>query len=499
MTGRHWLVFALAALAWMFDTMDQQVFTITRSIALTELLPQAGEAEINRIGGFVTSAFIAGWACGGLFFGVLGDKWGRVKTMAVTILIYAGCTGLSALAPNWQLFGVGRFLTGLGIGGEFAVGASLIAEAMPAAARTHMLGLLQALSALGTVLAAWLLGVVVPRWGWQGLYCIGALPALLAFLVFAVLREPEKWTVARAHATEDGSHFGALSELFTDGRWRRRTLVGFGLGLAGIIGLWGAVYWSPELIDTTIPTLSQETRPKVTAWLQAAPTERAEVARRFSATEAEQVARLCIKTLWPGVKLTPAEALARPLTPEQTAKLAELVGRSVTKDEKTRIKSKALMLQQAGSFFGVLAFTFGTVRFGRRRSFFVALLLAWASVVTTFYFFRTPEQIWYLYPLLGFGALAVFGGYAIYFPELFPTRLRSTGTGFCYNASRFVAISGPLLMGGLAQSLEGVATIPAFRLAAILMATAYLGGIVVLIWAPETRGEPLPEEEPAAP
>ena len=499
LNGYHCYVFALAALGWMFDAMDQQIFTNSRSITLAELLPHASEARINQVGGYVTSAFIAGWACGGLFFGVLGDKWGRVKTMAVTILIYAGFTGLSAWAPDWQLFGLCRFLTGLGIGGEFAVGAALVTEVMPPATRVHALGLLQALSAGGTILAAWLLGAVVPRWGWPGLYYIGALPALVAVLVFKSLKEPARWVAAKAAAQAAGNgaggHFGTLSELFTDARWRRRTLVGAGLGLAGIIGLWGAVYWSPELIDTAIPTLEDASRPKVIALLQATTDRRAAAAKNFQPGEAEHVAQLFGKTFWPGQKLAPEEALLRPLTPEQAAAMTKLVQGAVTKNEKTQIKSKALLLQQVGAFFGVLAFTLFTARFGRRLSFLISLLLAWASVVTTFYWFHEQSQIWYLFPWLGFGALAVFGGYAIYFPELFPTRLRSTGTGFCYNVSRFVAISGPLTMGTLAQSLEGVSPIPAFRLAAIIMASAYFIGIVALIWAPETRGQPLPEEE----
>jgi MFS family permease len=358
---------------------------------------------------------------------------------------------------------------------------------------------MQALAAVGTVLAAWLLGAVVPHWGWPGLYYIGALPALVAVLVFGSLREPAKWVAAKAAAQAAGDdaagHFGALSELFTDARWRRRTLVGAALGLSGIIGLWGAVYWSPELIDTAIPTLETATRPKVDALLRAAPDLRAAVARELQPAEAEQVAHLLVKTFWPGQKLATEEALARSLTSEQRATMTTLVQHAVTKNEKTQIKSKALMLQQVGSFFGVIAFTVFAARFGRRRAFLIALLMAWASVVTTFYWFREPSQIWIFYPWLGFGALAVFGGYAIYFPELFPTRLRSTGTGFCYNVSRFVAIVGPLAMGALAQSLEGVSSIPAFRLAAIIMASAYFIGIVALIWAPETRGQRLPEEE----
>jgi len=502
LNGYHCYVFALAALGWMFDAMDQQIFTNSRSITLTELLPHAGEARINQVGGYVTSAFIAGWACGGLLFGVLGDKWGRVKTMAVTILIYAGFTGLSAWSPDWEIFGLCRFLTGLGVGGEFAVGAALVAEVMPTPVRAHALGLMQALAAVGTILAAWLLGAVVPHWGWEGLYYLGALPALVAVLVFGSLREPAKWVAAKAAARAAGNgadrHFGALSELFTDARWRRRSLVGAALGLSGIIGLWGAVYWSPELIDTAIPTLEIATRPKVVAWLQAAPDRRAAAAQALQPVEAEQVARLLEKTFWPGQKLAPEAALARALTPGEVATMTTLVQHTVTNVEKTQIKSKALMLQQVGSFFGVLAFTIFAARFGRRRAFLIALLMAWASVVTTFYGFREPGQIWFFYPWLGFGALAVFGGYAIYFPELFPTRLRSTGTGFCYNVSRFAAIVGPLAMGALAQSLEGESSVPAFRLAAIIMASAYFIGIVALIWAPETRGQSLPEEDASA-
>jgi MFS family permease len=375
-----------------------------------------------------------------------------------------------------------------------------VAEVMPTAVRAHALGLMQALAAIGTILAAWMLGAVVPHWGWEGLYYLGALPALVAVLVFGSLREPAKWVTAKAAAQAAGNgagrHFGALNELFTDARWRRRTLVGAALGLSGIIGLWGAVYWSPELIDTAIPTLEIATRPKVVAWLQqATPDRRAAATTALQPAEAEQVARLLEKTFWPGQKLTTEAALTRALTPAQTATMTTLVQHTVTNSEKTQLKSKALMLQQVGSFFGVLAFTIFAARFGRRRAFLIALLMAWASVVSTFYWFREPGQIWFFYPWLGFGALAVFGGYAIYFPELFPTRLRSTGTGFCYNVSRFAAIVGPLTMGALAQSLEGVSSIPAFRLAAIIMASAYFIGIVALIWAPETRGQRLPEED----
>src|SRR5947209_2593021 len=157
----HWYVFALAAFGWLFDCFDQQIFTMSRSITMRDLLPLADSATQLSYGGWATSIFILGWATGGLIFGVMGDRWGRAKTMAATILVYAACTGLSGFAKSWGFFALFRFLTGAGVGGEFAVGAALIAEVMPDKARSHALGALQALSTVGNILAAVSLCVLV--------------------------------------------------------------------------------------------------------------------------------------------------------------------------------------------------------------------------------------------------------------------------------------------------------------------------------------------------
>ncbi len=168
LTRYHWFVLIVAALGWLFDTMDQQLFTLARRPAMQELLlppPSPDEvvspeqrsrndALVNEYGGYATSIFLLGWASGGLAFGVLGDRIGRAKTMLLTILIYSLCTGLSALSVGFWDFAFYRFLTGLGVGGEFAVGVSLVAEVMPDRARPYALGLLQALSAVGNVSAA---------------------------------------------------------------------------------------------------------------------------------------------------------------------------------------------------------------------------------------------------------------------------------------------------------------------------------------------------------
>ncbi len=399
--------------------MDGQIFLASRSITMKDLLPDETPAVQRIYGGYCTSLFILGWATGGLLFGMLGDRWGRARTMALTILIYAGFTGLSSLARTWQEFGLLRFLTGLGVGGEFAAGAALVAETMPEPARARALGLLQALSTVGNVMGAWLLGVVVPEWGWRGLYLVGAFPALLAVLVRLTLKEPARWTAAKSASGR--RPLGSLRSLFAEPRWRTNALAGVSLAISGVIGLWGIGFYSPELID--------------------------EVLGNF-----------------PG-------------------------------DELTRIKSKALMLQQVGAFAGMWTFAALAERLGRKPAFRIAFGAAWASLLTVFLGFREPGQIYWMWPLLGFGTLMPFCGYALYFPELFPTRLRTTGTGFCYNTGRVIAALGPPLLAWLGAALAGVhASISGFRLAAVCVSCCYLIGLIALHWAPETRGLPLPEE-----
>src|SRR5687768_13946287 len=157
LTKYHWFVLVVAALGWLFDTMDQQLFNLARNPAITELLGEgASKTTIDAYGAYATSIFIVGWATGGLFFGILGDRIGRAKVMMLTILIYSLFTGLSGLSIGVWDFAFYRFLTGLGVGGEFAVGVALVAEVMPEKARTHALGWLQTLSAVGNITAAFI-------------------------------------------------------------------------------------------------------------------------------------------------------------------------------------------------------------------------------------------------------------------------------------------------------------------------------------------------------
>jgi MFS family permease len=162
-TPYHWLVVIIASCGWLFDCMDQRLFILARESALKDLM--AGDpqrlAQIKTIAGYATTSMILGWATGGIIFGMMSDRMGRVKTMVATLLIYSGFTGLSGFAHSWVEFTIYRFLVGLGIGGMFGAATTLVAESVPGQFRAVALGSLQALSAMGNILGS-LISLVIP-------------------------------------------------------------------------------------------------------------------------------------------------------------------------------------------------------------------------------------------------------------------------------------------------------------------------------------------------
>jgi MFS family permease len=247
LTGYHWFVLLVASLGWLFDTMDQQLFTLARRPAMLELLHvHAGDPRsagmVADYAGYSTAIFMIGWATGGVLFGILGDRIGRVKTMLLSILSYSAFTGLSVLSVGVWDFSAYRFLTGLGVGGEFAVGVALVAEVMPTRARPYALGLLQASSTIGNITAA-LIGILLGRLQasgaittspWRWMFIIGTLPALLVLVIMRRLKEPDDWQKAK----DRNAHLGSVSDLFSP-KWRTSTLVGMTLAFSGVVGLWG--------------------------------------------------------------------------------------------------------------------------------------------------------------------------------------------------------------------------------------------------------------------
>ncbi|HXP62644.1 MAG TPA: MFS transporter, partial [Dongiaceae bacterium] len=253
----------LATSGWFFDCMGQRIFVISREPALRELLgATASDDTVRRWGGLATSMMMVGWATGGILFGLMSDRGGRVKAMVSTLLSYTVFSGLAGFARNGTEFIVYRFLFGLGVGGMFGAATTLVAESVPQRARTLALGLMQTLSAGGTMLGSALSLSIIPAqenfWGrfsgWQVLCFAGVCPAILAAPMALLLKEPEAWKKAKALAAAQGraKSVGSMADMFTHPRWRKGMLVGVCLGLAGMVGLWGIAFFSPELITTAL-------------------------------------------------------------------------------------------------------------------------------------------------------------------------------------------------------------------------------------------------------
>ncbi|MFY7951344.1 MAG: MFS transporter, partial [Armatimonadaceae bacterium] len=244
----------VAALGWLFDCLDQQLFNLVRQPSLKDLLgPEATKEDISRWSGSLTSVFLIGWAVGGFVFGALGDRLGRARTMAITVLVYAGFTGLNGFVNDPVSYAVCRFFTALGVGGEFAAGAALVAEVFPARSRPMALGFLQALSAVGNAMAA-VITLLLADYGassWRIAFFIGAFPAVLVFFIRSVVKEPDSWTGAKAQAHAEGLEIGSIAGLFRDPVLRKNTIAGTLLAIAGVAGLWGVGFWLPDLIGNT--------------------------------------------------------------------------------------------------------------------------------------------------------------------------------------------------------------------------------------------------------
>jgi MFS family permease len=241
-TRYQWLVLIIASLGWVFDTFEGQLFNLTRGAMLADLLGvQPGDPEAKRWGDIFLGIFLAGGTFGGLLFGSLGDKYGRKPVMVVTILFYSVFSGLTYFATELWHVGVLRFLVAMGVGGEWAVAAALVAEIFPKHARTHAGGIFHATGVLGT----WMATLTAMEVGseWRIAYLIGVIPALLTLWVRSAVKEPETWQ--QAH--DSGRPMGSFADLFGDARWRKRALLGMALAAVGLGTFWGVCVATQDL------------------------------------------------------------------------------------------------------------------------------------------------------------------------------------------------------------------------------------------------------------
>ena len=415
-TGYQWLVLAIASAGWIFDVYEGQIFNITRNQMLTDILG-SDSGEVKKYGDMFLGIFLLGGTVGGLAAGSLADRFGRRPIMVVTILMYSLFSGLTYFATElWHVAAL-RFLVAMGVGGEWAVAASLVSEVFPARARAQASGIFHASSVLGTWMAA-LAGIAVGA-QWQYAYLIGIVPALLVLWVRASVREPEAWQAKKSEAESSNkpSQLGSFKDLLLNRDWNGRALLGMALAAVGLGTFWAVIVAGQDLARQLL--LQEGVAPDVAA---------------------------------------------------------------------SRAKFAYGIVQTAGGGLGLLAFGPLCARFGRRRTFMVIQLLAFLIVPVTCYAPQTYQQLLWVLPVFGFLTLGMHAGYAIYFPELFPTHLRATGTSFCFNGGRILAVP-VLFFSGWLKAYEGMD----FRLAVSCLGVLFLSGVVVMKFLPETKGQDLLE------
>lgn len=443
----HWFVFIVASAAWFFDCLDQRLFSLARTPALASLMGQAPSSlEVQSFGKEVTAWFLIGWGIGGMIFGSLGDKYGRAKMLTITILIYSVFTGLSFFSQTAFDFTVFRFLTGLGVGGVFGLAVSLIAETVPSGARVQALGMLQVLSTIGNVAAGFTkMGIdsleaskaIEPGQGWRWMFLVGAVPAAMVILTKKYLREPEPWLRLKEQGLlPKGGILSPYKGLLGEARWRKNLIIGALLASTGVVGLWAIGEYATDLQSAV-----------------------------FNSYYASRV---------------PADVADAKVWIKQNVESA---------------RTYAYLLNMLGAATGMWLFTQVANSVGRKFAFAVGYIAALLITVGAYWKMNSPQDAYWMMFLMGAAQLGLFAGFAIYLPEIFPSRLRSTGISFCYNLGRFAAAGGSFFSAVLTQQVFAGYDAPLpYRYSAMAMCAIFLIGLIVLPFAPETKGKPLPED-----
>jgi len=403
------MVLIAAFLGWMFDGFEMGIFTLVARPALMQMQRLSGHVDEAFVGhwmGLITALFLVGAALGGIVFGWLGDKIGRVRALTLSVLTYSIFSGLVYFATEpWHL-GAARFVAALGMGGEWSLGVALVMEVWPSNSRSKLAGLIGVAGNSGVALIAVfgiLFSVTEDSWRWVAL--VGTVPALLTLCIRFYVPESERW---KKTAVKAQSH--PVREVLGKDLWRV-TLLACGLSSIALIGTWAAVQWLPLWADQ----MTGGHLPKAKAYTQVI----------FS------------------------------------------VGSVV------------------GSVFGAWL----SAQIGRRWSFF---LLSFGSLASCAVLFRLVDSYGGTFLTLSFVVGLLTGSYygwlPLYLPELFPTRVRATGQGLCFNAGRVLAAVGAIEMGVLLKEFSG-----SYAKAGAVTSLVYAVGLVIIWFAPETKDRGIPE------
>ena len=233
-----------ASLGWMLDSMDIMLY----AMVLAHLMRDFGMSTATA--GLMGSLTLLASAIGGIAFGLIADRVGRVKALMGSILVYSVFTGACGLSQNIVQLAVFRVLLGLGMGGEWATGAALVAETWPSEHRGKALGIMQSSWAVGYALAAAITALILPLWGWRGVFFVGVLPALLTFWIRRHVDEPEIWKKSAAEKKHRASRAG-LSEIFRR-PLLRDTLVTTVMNAGTMFAWWGLFTWIPAYLGMPV-------------------------------------------------------------------------------------------------------------------------------------------------------------------------------------------------------------------------------------------------------
>ncbi|MGQ0621600.1 MAG: MFS transporter [Panacagrimonas sp.] len=431
LTRYQWTVLFAAWLGWGFDVFDGLLFNYVAPNCVPTLLgleigsPEAKQATIYWTG-LLTAVLLLGWAVGGVAFGWVCDRIGRRRTLLWTMLLYALGTTACAFAPNIETLLVFRIITALGIGGEWAAGAAMVAEVVPENKRVEAGALLYTAAPMGLFLATFVNLQVAGVWfpdqpevSWRYVFLFGLIPAFVAFLVRIFVKEPERWEKAAANSAPP-----QLSELFTP-QYRMITLSGLLMAIVCLL-----MWWSNNAF---IPLVST--------------------------------------------------GLA------QTAALAEGLDKAATQALIESWKATATNYFNLGGLVGTLLTIPASKYLGRRPMFAIYLAGSAAAVFATYGLDLAPQTRLAMYFFIGVTVFGVFGSFTYYLPELYPTRLRGTGSGFCYNFGRIFAAGGPFLVGTIAS--QGVNAFSTAVTVLFYVGFIPLAGLLLIPLVVETKGKAL--------
>jgi len=416
----HLMVFFGCWMGGIFDGMDSTLMSVVMPTAIGELMHTADKAIIGPIAAYVTSVFLLGWMTGGILFGIIGDKLGRVRSMIFSILLYAIFTGLAGLAHDWHQLAVCRFLTGLGIGGELVSISTFLAEVWPNRSRALAVGVLITSYQAGVFIAG---SINTLFHDWRTAFWIGALPALLVIFLRMAMRESDRWMEAREQQLQQEQKQSHAEALFK--KQHAKSLLVGGLAFGGLlVGYWASLAWIPLWIQDLLHN---------------------------TGTGNERG----IATMYQGI--------------------AAMAGCGL-----------------AGVFSNWL---------GRRNTIIWSSLGCFATSALLFLSNTTfSSTIYWQCAGLGFFIGLIQAVMYIYLPELFPTLIRASGTGFCLNVGRFVTAVAVFYVGDLlklvaqhhlATSWLANPQLSTYGVAAFLFSIAYLVAVIAALFGEETRDRPL--------